>query len=182
MSLSGTTLSVTGTGTAITLNRDFTQKGPSNTTTKTAIYSFALPTDLAAGDTLMLQLHGTYLNNSGSSQNTTLTCELGATTLFTHTLSMATSSTINQYHLQLLLHVVSTTSQKISFMSASQRASLGTSQGMNNALWGSMVAYNSSSENLTTSKTLQLAVTLATANANYNVFCEGATLIKYPAP
>ena len=171
-----------GSGTAITLNRDFTQKGPSNTTTKTAIYSFALPTDLAAGDTLMLHLHGTYLNNSGSAQNTTLTCELGATTLFTHTLSMATSSTINQFHMQLLLHVVSTTSQKISFISASQRASLGTSQGMNNALWGSMVAYNSSSENLTTSKTLQLAVTLATANANYNVFCEGATLIKYPAP
>jgi hypothetical protein len=66
-------------------------------------------------------------------------------------------------------------------MSATQRAALGTSQGMNNSLFGSAIAYNTCAEDLTTAKTLQLAVTLA-STTNNNVYCEGATLIKYPAP
>jgi len=182
LSLSGTTLSATGTGTAITLNRDFTQKGVTNSTTKTALYSYTLPTDLVAGDTLVLHIGGQMLQNTSANRDLTLAVELGATSVISGTITHGSNAQTRNFQLQLVIAIVATNSQKMVCTAWSSTIANGTFQTINNANPMSVSGYNTSSEDLTSAKTLQIAVTLSTASTSYYIYSEHATLIKYPKP
>ena len=172
----------TSFGTAITLNRDFTQKGVTNSTTKTALYSFALPTDLVAGDTLILHIGGQMLQNTSTNRDLTLAVELGATSVISGTITHASNTQARNFQLQLVIAIVATNSQKMVCTAWSSTIANGTFQTINNANPMSVSGYNTSSEDLTSAKTLQIAVTLSTASTSYYIYSEHATLIKYPKP
>lgn len=188
LSMSGTTLSASGGG-AVQLYNSTTATGPNNTTTKTAIASYALPTNLAAGDVLEMKVFGYWKNNTGGGTRTmTIAIELGATTVFTASVTAANQTTDRIFEIRMLLFVVSTTSQKISLISFTGGAAPGASAVMNTAntaLPWNHNGYGTASENITTSKTWQIAVTTpyaVTAGQDLYMLAQGCSIVKYPAP
>lgn len=190
LSMSGTTLSATGGGGgAVQLYNSTASTGPNNTTTKTAIASYALPTNLAAGDVLEMKVVGYWKNNTGGSTRTmTIAIELGATSVFTASVTAANQTTDRIFEIRMLLFVVSTTSQKISLISFTGGAAPGASAVMNTAntaLPWNHNGYGTASENLTTAKTWQIAVTTpyaVTAGQDLYMLAQACSIVKYPAP
>ena len=189
LTMSGTTLSASGGGGAVQLYNSTTATGPNNTTTKTAIASYALPTNLAAGDVLEMKVVGYWKNNTGGSTRTmTIAIELGATTVFTASVTAANQTTDRIFEIRMLLFVVSTTSQKISLISFTGGAAPGASGVMNTAntaLPWNHNGYGTASENITTAKTWQIAVTTpyaVTAGQDLYMLAQACSIVKYPAP
>lgn len=150
-----------------------------NTTTDTNLYSFTLPTDLAAGDVLRLHAQGDYLNNSGSAVSQRLRLKLGATTVIdaASIVSIATSVNRRRWVLDAVL-VVETTS--------AQRGDWTYLQGLNNATVGyiadnlhnSVAGAATATEDLTSAKTLAFTVQHGAASANIDMRLHAATLEK----
>lgn len=190
LTMSGTTLSASGGGGgAVQLYNSTASTGPNNTTTKTAIASYALPTDLAAGDVLEMKVVGYWKNNTGGSTRTmTIAIELGATTVFTASVTAANQTTDRIFEIRMLLFVVSTTSQKISLISFTGGAAPGASAVMNTAntaLPWNHNGYGTAAENITTAKTWQIAVTTpysVTAGQDLYMLAQACSIVKYPAP
>jgi hypothetical protein len=178
-----------GGGGAVQLYNSTASTGPNNTTTKTAIASYALPTNLAAGDVLEMKVVGYWKNNTGGSTRTmTIAIELGATSVFTASVTAANQTTDRIFEIRMLLFVVSTTSQKISLISFTGGAAPGASAVMNTAntaLPWNHNGYGTASENLTTAKTWQIAVTTpyaVTAGQDLYMLAQACSIVKYPAP
>lgn len=190
LTMTGTTLSASGGGGgAVQLYNSTTATGPNNTTTKTAIASYALPTNLAAGDVLEMKVVGYWKNNTGGSTRTmTIAIELGATTVFTASVTAANQTTDRIFEIRMLLFVVSTTSQKISLISFTGGAAPGASAVMNTAntaLPWNHNGYGTAAENITTAKTWQIAVTTpysVTAGQDLYMLAQACSIVKYPAP
>jgi len=172
-----------GGGTAITLNQNFNQVGPVNTTTETAIFSYALPTNLVAGDTLQLNLAGLFKNNSGAARTVDMYFKLGATTIMSHNLSLSASATDRTGSMLLNLFIVATNSQKMSVTSWSTDAAAG---AMGTIQTGSRffnsLGYGTAAEDLTSAKTLQVTVRFLSASADLYCYSQAATLVKFPKP
>ena len=172
-----------GAGDVNTLTQTTTQTGPVNTTTETAIFSYTLPTDLAAGETLVLDLTGEVLNNSGSGQTIDVYIKLGTTTAVFYSTTQGTSATKRNFHLRLIVYIASTTSQKFSVVSQMAPGNTGTGGAITTSFAVMTFAgYGTAAENTTTAKTLQITADLGAANANFYCYAEAATLTRISAP
>jgi hypothetical protein len=186
LSLSGTTLSASGGGgggDVTVLNQTTTQTGPVNTTTETAIFSHTLPTDLAAGETLVLDITGEVLNNSGAGQTVDIYVKLGTTTAVFYSTTQGTSATKRNFHMRVIVFIVSTTSQKFSVVSQMAPGNTGTGGVITTSFAvGTFAGYGTAAENTTSAKTLQVTADLGAANANFYWYAEAATLTRIAAP
>ena len=168
------------------LNQDFTQKGPQNSTTETALYSYTLPTDLVAGDALRLDLSGFYKNNSGSTRSIFFYVKLGATTVFSFNPSIGVHSTERPGTMMLNIAIVATNSQKLALTGwSTDLGVVGSTPGYLTTSSASMynfIGYNTCAEDLTSAKTLQVSVRFQLANADLYWYSQMATLTKLPKP
>jgi hypothetical protein len=172
-----------GGGTAVTLNQNFNQVGPVNTTTETAIFSYALPTNLVAGDTLQLNLAGLFKNNSGASRTVDMYFKLGATTIMSHNISLIANAADRTGSLLLNLFIVATNSQKMSVTSWSPDAAAGAMGAIQTgSRFFNSLGYGTAAEDLTSAKTLQVTVRFLTASADLYCYSQAATLVKFAKP
>jgi hypothetical protein len=172
-----------GGANAVTLNQNFNQTGPVNSTTETAIYSYTLPTDLVAGDTLQLNLAGLFKNNSGATRTVDMYFKLGATTIMSHQISLAANAAERTGSMLLNLFVVATNSQKVSVTSWSPDAAPGAMGAIQTgSRFFNSLGYGTATEDLTSAKTLQVTVRFLTASADLYCYSQGATLVKLPKP
>jgi hypothetical protein len=183
LSMSGTTLSASGGGGDVTtLYNSNAQTGPLNTTTETAIFSYALPTDLAAGDTLVLSLAGVYKNGSGVSETPTIRVKLGATTMLSGSpAAIATNNTERVGGFELRLFVEATNAQRCFVVGTGVQQPIGTMAATNNATMYAVNGHGTAAEDLTSAKTLQITCQFTAANANLYMYSESVTLYKVSA-
>jgi hypothetical protein len=160
------------------------QTGPVNTTTETAVFSFTLPTDLAAGEMLELQFTGLYLNNSGAGVTFTSRYKIGATTLVSHAHgSIPTTSAQRTFSGTVRIFIESTTAQRLSVMSFVGVAAPGTGATINNTAAGfNTSGMGEGTEDTTTAKTFEVTMQFGTANANTYCYFKSAQLTRYAAP
>ena len=150
-----------------------------NTTTETDLYSFALPTNLAAGDILRLSLRGDYLNNTGSGQGLTIKVKIGATTAITLASSgtqFGTGTDRRDWHADVLIACEGTAAQRVYTsvvvgMNTAAAINAGSTFAMGNET-------GSATEDTTSAKTLAVTATLTTASANLEVTAKIAVLEK----
>ena len=172
-----------GSGDVTTLAQSTTQTGPVNTTTETPIFSHTLPTDLAAGETLVLDITGEVLNNSGSGQTIDIYVKLGTTTAVFYSTTQGASGTKRSFHMRVIVFIVSTTSQKFSVVSQMAPGNTGTGGAITTSFAvGTFAGYGTAAENTTSAKTLQVTADLGAANANFYFYAEAATLTRIAAP
>jgi hypothetical protein len=171
-----------GGGDVTTLYNSNAQTGPSNTTTETAIFSYALPTDLAAGDTLVLSLAGVYKNGSGVSETPTIRVKLGATTMLSGSpAAIATNNTERVGGFELRLFVEATNAQRCFVVGTGVQQPIGTMAATNNATMYAVNGHGTATEDLTSAKTLQITCQFTAANANLYMYSESVTLYKVSA-
>ncbi len=173
-----------GGGDVTVLDIDNATTGPVNTTTETAVYSFTLPTDLAAGEVLELNLCGRYLNNSGASRNFTSRFKIGTTTLISHTHSaVGALASERNWQAKVRIYIESTTSQRMTYLGFNTATNEGSgSQNNNNNNPYNGNGQGTSAENTTTAKTLEVTSQFGIADPNLYIYCESAQLIRYAAP
>lgn len=188
LSMSGTTLSATGGGGGgdlTVLASSTTQTGPVNTTSETAIFSHTLPTDLAAGETLLLDIIGELLNTAGGTVTCTLRLKIGATTLITYSnVNLTNSATKRNYSMRIPVFIESTSAQKAAMLVLAARGATGTGALLDTTAGQNMGShgYGTSAEDTTSAKTLQVTAEFNAANANLYFYAEGATLTRISAP
>jgi hypothetical protein len=184
LTLTGTTLSASGGGGDVTvLKQTTTQTGPVNTTTETAIFSHTLPTDLAAGETLVLDIAGEVMNDSGNSHIIEVYVKLGTTTMVFYSTTQGNSGTKRNFSMRVILYIVGTSSQKCIVTSQMAPGSTGTGGAITTSFAVfTFQGYGTAAENTTSAKTLQVTADLAAANANFYVYAEAATLTRIAAP
>jgi hypothetical protein len=171
-----------GGGDVTTLYNSNAQTGPLNTTTETAIFSYALPTDLAAGDTLVLSLAGVYKNGSGVSETPTIRVKLGATTMLSGSpAAIATNNTERVGGFELRLFVEATNAQRCFVVGTGVQQPIGTMAATNNATMYAVNGHGTAAEDLTSAKTLQITCQFTAANANLYMYSESVTLYKVSA-
>jgi hypothetical protein len=171
-----------GGGDVTTLYNSNAQTGPVNTTTETAIFSYALPTDLAAGDTLVLSLAGVYKNGSGVSETPTIRVKLGATTMLSGSpAAIATNNTERVGGFELRLFVEATNAQRCFVVGTGVQQPIGTMAATNNATMYAVNGHGTAAEDLTSAKTLQITCQFTAANANLYMYSESVTLYKVSA-
>lgn len=171
-----------GAGDATTLYENFTQVGVANSTTKTAIVSYTLPTDLAAGDMIEIHMTGTYKNNSGASRNFNITHELGTTTMLTQAVSLVVNADERTWNGVARLYIVSTTSQRYGYFGLGSVGAVGTMATASTAsIPMNGTGYGTAAETLTSAKTYQVAVTFATASADLFLYCQAVKIVKIAA-
>jgi len=173
-----------GGGDVTVLDVDNAQTGPSNSTTETAVYSYTLPTDLAAGEVLELNMCGRYLNNSGANRNYTSRFKIGTTTVIsqTHT-GIPTNAAQRTWQCRVLIYVEGTANQRMTYLGFVAAGAPGT--GVNHQTGAAPFngsGFNESSEDTTTAKALEVTMQLSAADANLYLYCESAQLIRYAAP
>lgn len=172
-----------GGGGAVLLDATNTQTGPANSTTETAIYSFALPTDLVEGDMVQLNLTGLYKNNSGATRTVYMYWKLGATTLMEHDISLSANAAERIGNMVFTMFVGPSNTQKFGLYSFSADSPANDANAIQTgSRFFNSIGYASSSEDLSTSKTLQVTVRFLLANADLYCYSEAARLIKFPAP
>jgi hypothetical protein len=182
LSMSGTTLSASGGGDVTTLYNSNAQTGPLNTTTETAIFSYALPTNLAAGDTLVLSLAGVYKNGSGAPETPTIRVKLGATTMLSGSpAAIATNNTERIGGFELRLFVEATNAQRCFVVGTGVQQPIGTMAATNAATPFAVNGHGTATEDLTSAKTLQITCQFTAANANLYMYSESVTLYKVSA-
>ena len=172
-----------GGGDVTTLAQSTTQTGPVNTTTETAIFSHTLPTDLAAGETLVLDIAGELLNNTGGGSNIEIAVKLGTTSMLFYVSTQANSSTKRSFFMQVRLFIDSTSSQKVMMSSWAANANTGSvAQPTTSFNVFSIQGYGTASEDTTSAKTFQVTAKLDQASANFYVRAEAAVLTRISAP
>lgn len=188
LSMTGTTLSATGGGgggDVTVLASSTTQTGPVNTTSETAIFSHTLPTDLAAGETLLLDIIGELLNTAGGTVTCTLRLKIGTTTLITYSnVGLTNSATKRNYSMRIPVFIESTSAQKAAMLVLAARGATGTGALLDTTAGQNMGShgYGTSAEDTTSAKTLQVTAEFNAANANLYFYAEGATLTRISAP
>jgi len=178
LAISGTTLKAD----VSTLYQSNTPIGPVNTTTETAIFSYALPTDLVAGDTIVVDLIASMLNNTGTGRTAVIAVKLGATTIFSATTgSVASNSSERGGLFRLIMFVEATNQQRLHFVGFGGNVinSLSTIQTTS---WYNLTGVGTATEDLTSSKTLQITATMATNLTTLYMYGENATVTKIAAP
>lgn len=188
LSISGTTLSASGGGGGdlTVLAQSATNTGPSNTTTETAIFSHSLAS-LDTGETLVLEIIGQILNNTGSNADVTLRIKLGTTTIISNANVLTktnTFSSVNQWFvLRVQLYAVSNAAQRCNYVGFQATAADGNASQWtvtNRAL--SSGGYGTATEDTTSAKTFQATIQLGSANANLSATARAAVLYKLSAP
>lgn len=151
-----------------------------NTTSITDVMRFTLPTNLVAGDTVMIDAHGYVLNNSGLAEVPTYTFGIGSTTMAGSPASMASLSTLRTWRLRAWIAVESTSLQRtIAEFASGTGAAAGTwitISSVNNIL----VKHLDSSEDLTSAKDVYFRVTFTAANANLSITARAYSVWKIP--
>ena len=171
-----------GAGDATTLYENFTQVGVANSTTKTAIVSYTLPTDLVAGDMIEVHMSGTYKNNSGASRNFNITHELGATTMLTQAVSLVVNADERTWNGVARLYIVSTTAQRYGYFGLGSIGAVGTMATASTAsIPMNGTGYGTAAETITSAKTYQVAVAFATASADLFLYCQAVKIVKIAA-
>ena len=172
-----------GAGDVNILNVSNTQTGVVNSTTETALYSYSLPTDLAAGEVVELRLTGTYFNNSGGTRNMTVRFKLGATTVITHNFTaLGTLADARGWQILVRLVVKATNDQRMTYWGIASTAANGTGSNYVTSaqpMHGS--GQGTAAEDLTSAKTFQVTAEMALANANLSIYAENAQLVRYSA-
>ena len=171
-----------GGGDLTVLDSNNTQTGLLNTTTETALYSFNLPTDLAAGETLILEMMGQYRNDVGTSPTWTPRIKLGGNTIMQRAAAFSNSTT-RSWIARVVLNIVSTSSQKISMIS--HHVGDGPGALANTLISGvamHFAGYDTASEDTTTTKALEFTMQVSAASAQSWIYCEAATLYRLAAP
>lgn len=173
-----------GGGDVTVLDIDNAQTGPLNTATETAVYSYTLPTDLAAGEVLELNLCGRYLNNTLANRNFTSRFKIGTTTVISQThSSIPTNAAQRTWQCRVLIYIEDTSNQRMTYLGFVAAGAPGT--GVNHQTGAAPFngsGFNESTESTTTAKTLEVTMQLSIADANLYLYCESAQLIRYAAP
>ncbi len=137
-----------------------------NTTAKSTVASLTLPAaDVAVDDVFVFEVGWDALNNSGGAVNYTYTLDLGASQLaVSNALSVSTSSARIKGRARFSIYITATAAQRtwgdfaVSFAGAQSMPAWNTGQ--------TGVVASSTTENLSTDKTLVFSITMGTANAN----------------
>lgn len=167
------------------LANDFTQRGPANTTSPTAVMSYTIPANtLAAGDMFQAILQGVYKQASGSSVNCIVRVKFGGSTVASGTLAVANSTPERTGGYNLIIVAEDSTNQHFYL----------TGFGAGGSATALLAAYNGSTPfsggfytkltgvSLASNQTLEIEFEWATANANVYGYGRAAAFIKYPAP
>jgi hypothetical protein len=187
LSLSGTTLSATGGGGGggdlTTLYESYTQTGPVNSTTETAVFSYALPTDLVAGDMIEVDMVGTAKNNSGGPRTFDIKWKLGATTILNHNIGFTASATERTFSSKFRVYIVNpANSQKAGVFGMGRDAAPGTFLSPSTGEHPfNGTGYGTAAEDLTSAKTLQATVRFLVANADLYIYCQAVKITKIAA-
>jgi hypothetical protein len=186
LSLSGTTLSATGGGGGgdlTTLYESYTQTGPVNSTTETAVFSYALPTDLVAGDMIEVDMVGTAKNNSGGTRTFDIKWKLGATTILNHNIGFTASATERTFSSKFRVYIVNpANSQKAGVFGMGRDAAPGTFLSPSTGEHPfNGTGYGTAAEDLTSAKTLQATVRFLVANADLYIYCQAVKITKIAA-
>jgi hypothetical protein len=186
LSMSGTTLSATGGGGGgdlTTLYESYTQTGPVNSTTETAVFSYALPTDLVAGDMIEVDMVGTAKNNSGGTRTFDIKWKLGATTILNHNIGFTASATERTFSSKFRVYIVNpANSQKAGVFGMGRDAAPGTFLSPSTGEHPfNGTGYGTAAEDLTSAKTLQATVRFLIANADLYIYCQAVKITKIAA-
>jgi hypothetical protein len=186
LSMSGTTLSATGGGGGgdlTTLYESYTQTGPVNSTTETAVFSYALPTDLVAGDMIEVDMVGTAKNNSGGTRTFDIKWKLGATTILNHNIGFTASATERTFSSKFRVYIVNpSNSQKAGVFGMGRDAAPGTFLSPSTGEHPfNGTGYGTAAEDLTSAKTLQATVRFLVANADLYIYCQAVKITKIAA-
>jgi hypothetical protein len=186
LSMSGTTLSATGGGGGgdlTTLYESYTQTGPVNSTTETAVFSYALPTDLVAGDMIEVDMVGTAKNNSGGTRTFDIKWKLGATTILNHNIGFTASATERTFSSKFRVYIVNpANSQKAGVFGMGRDAAPGTFLSPSTGEHPfNGTGYGTAAEDLTSAKTLQATVRFLVANADLYIYCQAVKITKIAA-
>lgn len=177
--------SSTGAGDLTILTQSTTQTGVVNSTTETPIFSYTLPTDLVAGETLELIITGTLRNSTGVNRFLETRLTLGTATLIEALRTQNTSTSTRAFVFVARLFIVDTNNQIAVLTSQPNGHVLGQAypiivNGAADALF--IQGYGEGSVDTTTAKTLQVTVTLEAASTNFFCYAESAILKRYSAP
>lgn len=173
-----------GGGDVTVLDIDNSTNGPVNTTTETALYSYTLPTDFAAGEVLQLTVAGTY-QNTVSPRIFTNRVKIGGTTVLSHGPTVPASASIRVWSLTLIIYIENPANLQrctiVGLVSGAVANGITTSLGVTNTPWnGSGVG--DATIDLTTARTLELTVEIASASTGAYCYADSAQLIRYAAP
>jgi hypothetical protein len=172
-----------GGGDLTTLYESYTQTGPVNSTTETAVFSYALPTDLVAGDMIEVDMVGTAKNNSGGTRTFDIKWKLGATTILNHNIGFTASATERTFSSKFRVYIVNpANSQKAGVFGMGRDAAPGTFLSPSTGEHPfNGTGYGTAAEDLTSAKTLQATVRFLIANADLYIYCQAVKITKIAA-
>lgn len=150
-----------------------------STITETDIYSFTLPTDLAAGDYLRLTLMGDFFNNKGSTGTVTTRLKLGSTTM----LASAGQSLVSNANrgrwmaiYDLAVAVAASEQRVAAIVMAGTQSATATLNA--NTTGYTLAGYGTAAEDLTSAKALKVTIELNVSDANFDFRRHAAILEK----
>jgi hypothetical protein len=170
--------STSGGGDLAVLAQSTTDTGPVNTTVETALFSFTLPTNLAAGQTLVLEIAGVSFNNSGSNNTFTVKTKIGTTDVITVANTQGSAAFSRHWVVRIVINIEDTDAQRVSYHGQTWPQNAGNF----NAYAGYGGGFGTASEDTTSAKTFQLTCTNSIANANIYMYARMATLYRLSAP
>lgn len=140
----------------------------SNTTTETNLFSFS---QAAVANTCMYRIRagGTILNNSGAGVTYLLRFKIGATTIFASVaVTRASDTATRKWTAEWLVNMVGAkTAQVVTGQFLTSSAGSQTWLGI--AAGDQLIGTNTSTEDMSTAKTVAFTVQMGTANANANM-------------
>jgi hypothetical protein len=153
-----------------------------NTVALSDILRVALPTDLVAGDVIVLEAWGTTLNNSGVAEVPSFSFGIGSTTITGAVGSWASNASNRSWYLRIDIIVSSSTLERVS------ASLISNSQGNGAAVWGGLGNVNNQlyktvdmTENIAVAKDLFFQVQFTAAHANLRADRFGYVLYKIAA-
>jgi hypothetical protein len=179
LTISGTTISASGAAANPSSLNIVTADGTvGNTTTEGNLYSYSV-----AGGTLgtngLFTVEGfiSILQNRGSTSTSTLRIKYGATTLFTHSLSMTSSATRRWYYVRIWLKGDTATNAQRAVILSTSPAGLTTMTGA-----ASMAGDEATSaEDSTAAKTFAITIQHDATNSSYTASARFTRNINTPA-
>jgi hypothetical protein len=167
-----------GTGKLTLLSHSTTAVGGTNTAAEFDLFSYTLPTNLAAGALIRVRLFGRYLNNSGASNTPVWKFKIGSTVITsTNWNAEGTASTDRYWTAEFVIHVTTPASSQFAELNLAVQSNA--SSGEN---WRQTGAHQVAAgrgvftEDLTSAKTVKLTSTLGTANAGLEQYTLASTV------
>lgn len=164
-------LTWTVSGLVQALDKSLTEQSVSNTTSETSIYTPTIAANtLVAGKALRLRVTGNLANTSGGAVNVTVKIKLGGTTIFNSGLtSIGNGFSIAPFVIEALINANNATNSQRAFAVWQYPTANTSDGGANTPVAASQGGHSSLAVDMTSSQTLDVTVTWASAATTITV-------------